>query len=130
LVGHGGLDERDEVRLVARDAEIGHGIIAGRFIKRIPVQGKVVRAHANAAEVEVAAVRIEQRLQGYCALVVVQRLQRLPAEFVEASAEAVHGLVEGLRFELHEVWSVARPARNADGPFFPRVRCRAANPVK
>ena len=82
------------------------------LVAGVPLHAEVVRADRHAAVIEVAVLRAEDLIHHGLAVRFGERLERVPAELVEAAAEALHGLrVAAGRLERI---LILRPG--ADGP--------------
>ncbi len=110
-------DERDRIRLVAVDVEMLELEVVLHLVAGVPLHAEVVRADRHAAVIEVAVLRAEDLIHHGLAVRLGERLERVPAELVEAAAEALHGLrVAAGRLERI---LILRPG--ADGPRLPAV---------
>ena len=101
LNAHGGVDEGKERLAVVVDGEVGEREVAGGLVVGVPAGGEVVGADGRAAEGEVGAGGREEGLEGRFARGRIEGLKRLPSEIVEATAEAVDGLVGGAAVQLN-----------------------------
>ena len=87
------VDVRDQGLLVVFDGEMLHPVVAVDLVVAVPVVGEIIGADGGAVEGEVHFVGAEQLLDDLVAFGFADVLQRQPAEFVEAAAEAAQGLV-------------------------------------
>src|SRR5208283_1855837 len=82
------------------DGEVGEGEVAGGLVVGVPAGGEVVGADGRATQGEVGAAGSEEGLERLFTGGRIEGLKGLPAEVVEATAEAVDGLVGGAAVQL------------------------------
>lgn len=87
------VDVRDQGLFVVFDGEMLHLVVAVYLVVAVPVVGEIIGSDGGAVEGEVHFVGAEQLLDDLVAFGFADVLQRQPAEFVEAAAEAAQGLV-------------------------------------
>ena len=93
----GGLDEGDQLLLIARNRELGHRVVAGRVVERVPAHRVVAGPDRHPAVDELRArLRVEEELHRAGHLIGGENRERVPSHLVEGSAEPVKPLVLGV----------------------------------